>query len=79
MIYRFFSMKQDWQVCFQTYDRDNSGFIDSNELHNALTSFGFRLSPAIAQLMVQRFDRQKHGTLAFDDFIQCCLVLCVSS
>ncbi|ODM99365.1 Programmed cell death protein 6 [Orchesella cincta] len=68
---------QDWQACFQTYDRDNSGFIDCNELHSALTAFGYSLSPSVAQLMVKQFDRQHRGsTLAFDDFIHCCVMLC---
>jgi len=30
----------DWQNIFRTYDRDNSGFIDKNELKQALTGFG---------------------------------------
>ena len=30
----------DWQNCFRSYDRDNSGSIDKNELKTALTSFG---------------------------------------
>lgn len=30
----------DWQNIFRTYDRDNSGFIDKNELRQALTGFG---------------------------------------
>ena len=30
----------DWQNTFRTYDRDNSGSIDKNELKTALTSFG---------------------------------------
>ena len=29
-----------WQTTFRTYDRDNSGSIDKNELKTALTSFG---------------------------------------
>ena len=31
---------QDWQTTFRSYDRDNSGSIDQNELKTALTSFG---------------------------------------
>lgn len=31
---------QDWQTTFRSYDRDNSGAIDQNELKTALTSFG---------------------------------------
>lgn len=30
----------DWQNIFRTYDRDNSGQIDKNELKQALTGFG---------------------------------------
>ncbi|NXC16923.1 PDCD6 protein, partial [Corythaeola cristata] len=30
----------DWQSVFRTYDRDNSGMIDKNELKQALTGFG---------------------------------------
>ena len=33
----------DWQNTFRTYDRDNSGSIDKNELKTALTSFGMFL------------------------------------
>lgn len=36
----------DWQNTFRSYDRDNSGSIDRNELKQALTSFGkSRFSP----------------------------------
>jgi len=30
----------DWQNCFRSFDRDNSGSIDRNELKTALTTFG---------------------------------------
>ncbi|XP_041355875.1 programmed cell death protein 6-like isoform X1 [Gigantopelta aegis] len=65
----------DWQQCFRSYDRDNSGSIDKNELKNALTSFGYRLSDRFYDILVKKFDRQGRGTIAFDDFIQCCVVL----
>ncbi|RXG68277.1 Programmed cell death protein 6 [Armadillidium vulgare] len=32
----------DWQNCFKTYDRDNSGNISKDELKTALTTFGYR-------------------------------------
>jgi Ca2+-binding EF-hand superfamily protein len=28
----------DWQTCFRSFDRDNSGNIDGNELKTALSS-----------------------------------------
>lgn len=68
----------DWQNCFRGFDRDNSGSIDRNELLQALTTFGYKLSPGFVDLLIKKFDRQGRGTVAFDDFIQCCVVLHVS-
>lgn len=65
----------DWQNTFRTYDRDNSGTIDKNELKNALVQFGYRLSDNFYTILLRKFDRQNRGTIAFDDFIQCCVVL----
>ncbi|KAF6024684.1 PDCD6 [Bugula neritina] len=65
----------DWQNTFRSYDRDNSGSIDKNELKTALTSFGYRLSDRFYDILVRKFDRQGRGTVAFDDFIQCCVVI----
>lgn len=69
---------QDWQTTFKSYDRDNSGSIDKNELKSALTSFGYRLSDKFYDLLVRKFDRSGRGVVAFDDFIQCCVVIQVS-
>ena len=66
---------QDWQTTFKSYDRDNSGSIDKNELKAALTSFGYRLSDKFYDLLVRKFDRSGRGVIAFDDFIQCCVVI----
>ena len=30
----------DWLNCFKSFDRDNSGSIDKNELKTAFTTFG---------------------------------------
>ncbi|XP_072024427.1 programmed cell death protein 6-like isoform X2 [Amphiura filiformis] len=65
----------DWQQTFRGYDRDNSGSIDQNELKQALTSFGYRLSDRFYGILIRKFDRSGRGTIAFDDFIQCCVVI----
>ncbi|XP_050295407.1 programmed cell death protein 6 [Anthonomus grandis grandis] len=65
----------DWQNCFRSFDRDNSGNIDRDELKTALTSFGYRLSDNLINIMVRKFDRHGNGTILFDDFIQACIVL----
>ncbi|XP_078543914.1 programmed cell death protein 6 isoform X2 [Lissotriton helveticus] len=63
----------DWQGVFRTYDRDGSGAIDKNELKQALT--GYRLSDQFYDILIRKFDRQGRTQVAFDDFIQCCIVL----
>lgn len=65
----------DWQNCFRSFDSDNSGNIDQNELRTALTSFGYRLSDNLVNMLVRKFDRNGSGTILFDDFIQCCIIL----
>ena len=68
----------DWQSCFRSFDRDNSGNIDRNELRTALIAFGYRLSEGIIDMLVRKYDRSGRGIIYFDDFIQCCIVLYVS-
>ncbi|XP_015593197.1 programmed cell death protein 6 isoform X2 [Cephus cinctus] len=65
----------DWQNCFRSFDRDNSGNIDRVELKTALTNFGYRLSDNIIDTLIRKYDRAGRGTIYFDDFIQCCIVL----
>lgn len=69
----------DWQTCFRSFDMDNSGNIDKNELRTALTSFGYRLSDNLINILLRKFDRFGQGTILFDDFIQCCIILYVSN
>jgi len=65
----------DWQNCFRSFDRDNSGNIDANELKTALTNFGYRLNDATHYMLLRKFDRLGKGTIFFDDFIQCSIIL----
>ncbi|KAK9511677.1 hypothetical protein O3M35_000295 [Rhynocoris fuscipes] len=65
----------DWQNCFRSFDRDNSGNIDKGELTTALSTFGYRLSPQTIDTIVAKFDRYGKATILFDDFIQCCVLL----
>ena len=65
----------DWQNCFRSFDRDNSGNIDRNELKNALITFGYRLNDGIIDILLRKYDRSGRGVIFFDDFIQCSIVL----
>lgn len=38
-------------------------------------SAGYRLSDQFYGTLIDKFDRQRKGQVAFDDFIQCCIVL----
>lgn len=67
----------DWQNCFRSFDKDGSGNIDRQELKTALTSFGYRLNDDIINMLIRKYDRAGRGTIYFDDFIQCCVVLYV--
>jgi len=66
---------EQWRRCFQGFDTDRSGNISSDELHQALTSFGYRLSPQFSQLLVRKFDRFGRQSMEFDSFIQACVML----
>jgi len=65
----------DWQNCFKAFDKDKSGTISLTELQEALTTFGYSLSPEVYRLILRKFDRTGKQAVCFDDFIQCCLVL----
>uniref|UniRef100_A0A8C2M6T4 Programmed cell death protein 6 n=2 Tax=Cricetulus griseus TaxID=10029 RepID=A0A8C2M6T4_CRIGR len=65
----------DWQNVFLAYDRDISGMIDKNELKQALSGSGYRLSDQFCDILIRKFDRQGRGQIEFDDFIQGCIVL----
>ncbi|XP_066494940.1 peflin isoform X2 [Tiliqua scincoides] len=67
---------QQWRNLFQQYDRDRSGSINCNELHQALSQMGYNLSPQFAQLLLSRYSQK--GTnpgIQLDRFIQICTLL----
>lgn len=68
----------DWQNCFRSFDRDNSGNIDKNEMKHALMTFGYKISDNLVNTLIQKFDRFGNQTILFDDFIQACILLHVS-
>ncbi|KAJ1932186.1 hypothetical protein FBU59_006460 [Linderina macrospora] len=49
---------EEWKQCFRTFDRDNSGTIDRGELLQALSAFGFRVSPQIVDMLIRKYDVQ---------------------
>lgn len=66
---------EQWKQCFQRCDLDRSGFIDAQEMQQALRSFRYNLSDMFVYQLVRRFDRTRRGQIAFDDFIYACVCL----
>lgn len=64
-----------WKACFQRYDLDASGTIDSHELLNALRAFGYNLSEGIVALIVRKYDVRGMGDISFDNFVQSCVTI----
>ncbi|KAN0064978.1 hypothetical protein ACQY0O_002036 [Thecaphora frezii] len=48
---------KDWQDVFRRFDTDRSGSIDQGELANALSSFGYRLSPNLLRILSQKYSK----------------------
>ena len=50
------------------FDRDNSGVIDAQELHQAMEKLGINLTPTQLQDVVARADVNRDGTVSFEEF-----------
>nr|CAD1817152.1 unnamed protein product [Ananas comosus var. bracteatus] len=72
----FYSL-QNWRAIFERFDRDRSGKIDASELHEALLSLGYAVSPVVLDLLVSKFDKSggKNKAIEYDNFIECCLTV----
>ncbi|CAH0561887.1 unnamed protein product [Brassicogethes aeneus] len=62
-----------WLGVFKTYDRDQSGGIEENELAQALQQMGFRFSPDFIKFLIQKSDLQNHRVMSVDQFIVVCV------
>ncbi|KAL2079831.1 hypothetical protein ACEWY4_023624 [Coilia grayii] len=64
---------QQWKGLFQQFDRDRSGAISTNEMHQALSQMGYNLSPQFIQKLVEHHSpRGQQGAMHLDRFIQVC-------
>ncbi|KAM9383619.1 peflin [Pholidichthys leucotaenia] len=67
---------QRWRAVFQQYDKDRSGTISGNELHQALAQMGYKLTPQFSEALVRRFPMQRgQPGIQLDRFIQVCTQL----
>ncbi|XP_065130371.1 sorcin [Paramisgurnus dabryanus] len=62
-----------WRQHFMSIDRDMSGTVDAQEMNQAVSSMGYRLSPQAMNCIIKRFS--SHGKISFDDYVACCVKL----
>jgi hypothetical protein len=56
-----------WKTTFMQYDRDRSGTVEPHELHQAISSWGYALTPQALNIIVTRYGYS--GRIQFDDFV----------
>ncbi|XP_036394852.1 sorcin-like [Megalops cyprinoides] len=67
------SVLNAWKQHFMSIDRDQSGTVDPQEMHQAVASMGYRLSPQAMNGIIKRYST--HGKISFDDYVACCIKL----
>lgn len=74
----------DWRRLFLKFDRDKSGFIDGQELSQALRKFGYNLPPSLLSQVQNRYastspaggpGRSISCGIPYDRFIRACVVV----
>jgi Ca2+-binding EF-hand superfamily protein len=57
-------------TAFRQRDRSGDGSLEGSEVRAALNDSGYQLSEGTFQVMMRKFDRQRKGSLALDDYIE---------
>ena len=58
------------QTGFRQRDKSGDGRLEGPEVRAALQDSGFQLAEGTFQVMMRKFDRQRRGSLALDDYIE---------
>ncbi|KAI8887663.1 EF-hand [Backusella circina FSU 941] len=66
----------NWGRCFTFLDRDASGTIDYEEMHQAMEVLGFNLNSTFMKELIQKYNRNGSAVIDFDNFILACVTLC---
>jgi peflin len=65
---RLWSFLASWRTLFDRFDVDRSGNISLDEFTNALTAFGYRLTPEFVRFLFRQYDKHRSNQLSFDLF-----------
>jgi Ca2+-binding EF-hand superfamily protein len=63
-----------WLNAFKSYDRNQSGYIDTNEFMQALGTMGYRFSFQFVDVLAHKFGEKGAG-LPVDGFITACILI----
>ena len=55
---------------FKTFDKDNSNYIDSEELRNLLREIGLNPTDSMLMNIFKKYDIDKSGKIEFNEFIE---------
>lgn len=57
----------DVEKYFDTLDTNHDGFVDEEELTNALSSAGVPVTPALVKQIITQVDTSKDGKISLDE------------
>jgi Ca2+-binding EF-hand superfamily protein len=63
------------QTSFEYFDRDHNGTLSYEEIHLALSHAGYNLDRPALQVVFQRFDPTRNGSLGLTEFLALTLFL----
>lgn len=62
--------KQEIRAAFEHFDKDGSGTISAEELHQVLNKMGRNYSSDEIDAMIARVDADGSGTISIDEFTE---------
>jgi len=68
-----FTALNGWKQNFMMFDRDRSGTVEPQEMSQAVSAMGYRVSPQALNVIIRRYS--KNGRVYFDDYVACCVKL----
>ncbi|CAD2221025.1 programmed cell death 6 protein-like protein [Angomonas deanei] len=61
---------QQMMTGFRKRDTSGDGRLDGNEIRAALRDSGYQFEEDTFQALMRKFDRQRRGSLGFDDYVE---------
>jgi len=59
---------EDARLAFSSFDLNNDGYIDKEELAQAMEMIGFKMTPDEIEEMIREADKDGDGKISFDEF-----------